>query len=379
MEKKIIDYEGFEAYAKGVREKYAEKKDIPTSLSNLQEDSAHQTVTDADKTKWNKVEDKVDKVDGKQLSTNDYTNEDKTKVDNIPENPKYTDTTYDLSSYLTAKDLEGYKKADGTTVGELKAEGRVDANTIREEWFFAYSISSNTPDSQKGWYINTMNFGQDIFQIAYDAMNRDTIYFRSGTEYTNSNKYNWSAWQPILTGTYLDKLASKEDLEAIKDTLPTKLSQLTNDKNFKTESEIQSMIEKASSLKKEVVTSLPTTGKDDVIYLVKDDKGKENNNYLEYLWLNGQYELIGSTQVDLSGYMTTEDFQSEWRRVRMVMDNCSSKVSDIRDEIPPKFQPEYDPSEDDKSYVTPAYVDRQYLGKQDIQEFTQQELEEAFK
>ena len=130
------------------------------------------------------------------------------------------DTTYDLSSFLTAKDLEGYKKADGTTVGELKAKGRVDADTIREEWFFAYYNSPNTPDSQKGWYINTMNFGQYIFQIAYDAMNRDTIYFRSGAEYyTNSKKHDWSAWQPILTGTYLDMLASKEDLEAKESTI----------------------------------------------------------------------------------------------------------------------------------------------------------------
>ena len=129
------------------------------------------------------------------------------------------DTTYDLSSFLTAKDLEGYKKADGTTVGELKAEGQVDVNTIREEWFFAYYNSSNTPDSQKGWYINTMNFGQYIFQIAYDAMHRDTIYFRSGADYTNSNKHNWSAWQPTLTGTYLDKLASKKDLEAKESTI----------------------------------------------------------------------------------------------------------------------------------------------------------------
>ncbi|SUB57695.1 pyocin knob domain-containing protein [Peptoniphilus lacrimalis] len=129
------------------------------------------------------------------------------------------DTTYDLSSFLTAKDLEGYKKADGTTVGELKAEGRVDANTIRKEWLFAYYNSSNTPDSQKGWYINTMNFGRYIFQIAYDAMHRNTIYFRSGANYTNSNKHDWSAWQPILTGIHLGNLASKEDLEAKESTI----------------------------------------------------------------------------------------------------------------------------------------------------------------
>lgn len=129
------------------------------------------------------------------------------------------DTTYDLSSFLTAKDLDGYKKADGTTVAKLKAEGRVDANNIREEWFFAYYNSSNTPDRQKGWYINTMNFGQYIFQIAYDAMNRNTIYFRPGADYTNSKKHEWSPWQPILTGTYLEKLASKKDLEAKESTI----------------------------------------------------------------------------------------------------------------------------------------------------------------
>ena len=123
------------------------------------------------------------------------------------------DTTYDLSSFLTAKDLEGYKKADGTTVGELKAKGQVDVNTIREEWFFAYWHSSNTPDYKKGWYINTMNFGNYFFQVAYDGRDKNSIYFRAG-----SGSY-WSSWQPILTGTYLDKLASKKDLEAKESTI----------------------------------------------------------------------------------------------------------------------------------------------------------------
>lgn len=44
---------------------------------------------------------KVDKVTGKDLSTNDYTNEAKAKVDAIPPNPKYTDTVPDLSPYAT--------------------------------------------------------------------------------------------------------------------------------------------------------------------------------------------------------------------------------------------------------------------------------------
>ena len=127
------------------------------------------------------------------------------------------DTTYDLSSYLTAKDLDGYKKADGTTVAELTAKGRVDANTIREEWFFAHYKSSNTPDSQKGWYINTMNFRGFMFQVAYDGRDNDSIYFRSYSK-SKSNS-NWSSWQPILTGSDLEKLASIKDLEAKESTI----------------------------------------------------------------------------------------------------------------------------------------------------------------
>lgn len=48
---------------------------------------------------------KVDKVTGKGLSTNDYTNAAKAKVDAIPANPKYTDTVYNdtaVKNRLTA-------------------------------------------------------------------------------------------------------------------------------------------------------------------------------------------------------------------------------------------------------------------------------------
>lgn len=46
------------------------------------------------------VDNKVEKVTGKQLSTNDYANNDKAKVEAIPENPKYTDTIIEKTSEL---------------------------------------------------------------------------------------------------------------------------------------------------------------------------------------------------------------------------------------------------------------------------------------
>ena len=47
---------------------------------------------------------KVDKETGKGLSANDFTNADKAKVDAIPANPKYTDTTYTAGEGIAISD-----------------------------------------------------------------------------------------------------------------------------------------------------------------------------------------------------------------------------------------------------------------------------------
>lgn len=100
---------------------YAKETDIKSKLSEMAEDSTHRTVTDTEKEKWN---DKVDKIDGKSLSTNDYTNVAKQKVDAIPSNPKYTDTTYSnattsSSGLMSAADKV---KLNGLGSSNLKVE-----------------------------------------------------------------------------------------------------------------------------------------------------------------------------------------------------------------------------------------------------------------
>lgn len=78
--------------------------------------------------------------------------------------------------------------------------------------------------------------------------------------------------------------------------------------------------------------------------------------------------------------MTEEDFQSKWIKITGAVADYRSWIYRVENKMPEKFQPEkIEPSQDDKSYITPAYANNQYLAKQDIQEFTQQELEEAFK
>lgn len=97
-----------------------------------------------------------------------------------------------------------------------------------------------------------------------------------------------------------------------------------------TEPKLQEALAKIKTLKKEVVDTLPSTGQDDVIYLVKDSKGKANNVYLEYLWINGVFELIGSTEVDLSGYAKTSDLTPYAKTAEV-----DTKISNIK--IPSKL------------------------------------------
>lgn len=265
----------------------------------------------------------------------------------------------DLSKYVTDPKLQEVLK-NYASKNELNTslDKKIDKADIVDE--FLYNPSQEKVLSQKG--------ASDLFMAVSDTLGQELNQVRN-------------------------QLSEKIDISSF----PTKLSEFENDKNFKTESEIQSMIEKASSLKKEVVTSLPTTGKDDVIYLVKDSDGKDNNNYLEYLWLNGKYELIGSTQVDLSGYAKSSTVTQIQSQLEVVEGQLNHKLDKEKDKAIAPQGSNFNPELTDDKYVTPKFMSNYFehyvnsmgdffqsevdkkLNASDIQEFTQQELEEAFK
>lgn len=92
--------------------------------------------------------------------------------------------------------------------------------------------------------------------------------------------------------------------------VPTKLSDLTNDSGFQTATQVSTAISEAvadiTSFEFEVVQSLPATGEAGVIYLVAHSHGT-NDAYDEYIWTGSGYEKIGNTDVDLSGYQLSSE------------------------------------------------------------------------
>lgn len=93
-------------------------------------------------------------------------------------------------------------------------------------------------------------------------------------------------------------------------TIPTNLSELTNDSGFQTQSQVQSLIEgelaDITSIDYQVVNALPSTGQKGVIYLVSKD-GSNNDVYDEYIYINNSFEKIGTTAVDLSNYWSKSE------------------------------------------------------------------------
>ena len=60
-------------------------------------------------------------------------------------------------------------------------------------------------------------------------------------------------------------------------------------------------------MKYKIITSLSSATEDNVIYLYSVNPNSVNNKYNEYMRINNSLELIGSTDVDLSNYITIDD------------------------------------------------------------------------
>lgn len=71
--------------------------------------------------------------------------------------------------------------------------------------------------------------------------------------------------------------------------------------NYYDKNEVNSLVAGLSQLTIQVVSVLPETGRDKTIYFLRVE-GSTANHYDEYMFINGQWELVGSTGVDLDDY-----------------------------------------------------------------------------
>lgn len=96
--------------------------------------------------------------------------------------------------------------------------------------------------------------------------------------------------------------------------VPTTVSSFTNDADYQSGSQVTTAINAAiagiSGISFEIVQALPATGDPGTIYLVPAGQSASGDIYSEWIYLNSNWEKLGTTAVDLTGY-TNWDAQNE--------------------------------------------------------------------
>ena len=98
----------------------------------------------------------------------------------------------------------------------------------------------------------------------------------------------------------------------------------------------------------QIVEELPETGEAGVLYLVPSEEGDEGNLYEEFVWIEGEWEQVGSASIDLSNYATLSG-DNEFAGENTFSD--TTHLTDIETQnIAPATNSTYDIGADSKYY-----------------------------
>lgn len=145
----------------------------------------------------------------------------------------------------------------------------------------------------------------------YNVATTEEAGLLSSSNLTKINGLEEGAEKNVITkvkrnGTLVNVSNKEVDIS-----VPTKISELVDDKDLVNKTQVQKLINDAKHMKKEIVAEKPASGDENTMYLV-GPKGDGSNIYEEWLYVNNKWEKIGdtSTTIDLDGYIREEDLIS---------------------------------------------------------------------
>lgn len=227
---------------------------------------------------------KVDKADGKGLSTNDYTTDEKNKLEGIAAGAQVNvQADWNATSGgAVIKNKPASLPASNTT-SAYAADGTAPVNGKAVAAALGTLDAADTAVS--GQYVSEVSEADGKISVKRAAL--PTKLPASDTTST----YSATGTLPVNGKAVASAISGK----ANKAEVPTKTEM---------NSAIAAAVGGISGISFSIVSSLPGTGRTGVIYLVAHAHGT-GDSYDEYIWLEESktFEKIGNTDVDLSGYV----------------------------------------------------------------------------
>ena len=121
------------------------------------------------------------------------------------------------------------------------------------------------------------------------------------------NGLDWVSLPPDLSSDVGDLESSLQAANTAISAMQTELQAV--------DGKISQAVANANHLTYEIINDLQAMTADNVIYLHSSSTTSVNNIYQEYMLINGNPEVIGSTNIDLSQYVTSATFSSLESRV----------------------------------------------------------------
>lgn len=246
---------------------------------------------------WSKIKDAfVKKETGKALSTNDYTTAEKEKLAGIEAGANKTTIVDNLTSESTTSALSA---AQGKA---LKAS--IDSITTDIGALGGGDMMKATYDTNgDGIVDDAEKLGGQA--PSYYAKASDVPTIDSALSGTSTNPVQNKAVHAALAG----KANTATTLEGYGITDAYKKTEVYAKTEVYTQTEtdtkISTAVANAGHLKRTIVDALPAVGNADAntIYMKTEDPDSSDNKYVEWMVINGAWEKVGTSDVDLSGYL----------------------------------------------------------------------------
>lgn len=239
-------------------------------------------------------EGKVDKVDGKGLSTNDYTTAEKSKLSGLS---NYIHPTTSGNKHIPAGGKSGQVvgwSADGTGTWVDQKDTTYDVVTDSAPGL----MSAAEHTKLAGIAAGANNYSHPTYTAKTSGLYKVTV---DGTGHVSGtaavSKGDITALGiPGTNTTYDNATSSADGLMSKAD--KAKLDAFGAASTYATQTYVGQQISAAGHISKSIVESLPAVkdAKDNVIYMIKKAAPDGSNLYDEYMLISGALEKIGDTK-----------------------------------------------------------------------------------